>query len=68
MSWYSFTAVWPNGRSYDAGATNSPDNDRARRYARLLIRELKERPDYHGSGLKMIVKNGKNDLIAIISF
>jgi len=57
MPWYSFLVQWPDGRSHDAGATVLPDHNRAHRYARLLIRELKQRPGYHEPDIKMIVKD-----------
>jgi hypothetical protein len=68
MPWYVFTAVWPEGRSGDASTTNLPNNDAARRYARRIIGELKERSDYGDPGLKMIVRNGDGDVVDIIPF
>lgn len=68
VPWYSFVTQWPDGRLADAGTTNSPDDDAARRYARLLIHELKARAEYHDPGLRMIVRNSKGDVIQIIPF
>ena len=69
MPWYSFTAVWPdNNRSGEAGATRLSDHEQAQRYAHILIRELKEHPDYRDPGLKMVVRDGDGDVIHIIPF
>ena len=68
MPWYSFTAVWPDGRSGDARTTNLPGDDAARRYARLIIRELKERADHRDPRLKMIVKDAEGAAIDVIPF
>jgi hypothetical protein len=68
MPWYTFTAVWPDGVLDDARTTNLPGHDAAGRYARLIIRELKERPDYGDPQLKMIVKDADGDVIHVIPF
>jgi hypothetical protein len=68
MPWYVFTAVWPECRSGDARTTNLPSNDAVRRYARHIIGELKQRPDYDDPGLKLIVRNGDGDVVDVIPF
>jgi hypothetical protein len=68
MPWYRFTAVWPDGRCDNAGMTNTPGDDAARRYARLLIKELKGRTDYRDPPLKMMVQNSNDDVIQVIPF
>lgn len=68
MPWYSFTAVWPDGRSGDARSSNLPDHHAAGRYARLIIRDLKERTDYRDPQLKMIVKDPNGAITHIITF
>jgi hypothetical protein len=68
MAWYFFVAQWTDGRSHDLGTSNLVDHGAARRYARLIIRDLKERPDYHDPELKMIVKDGDGEVIHVIPF
>lgn len=68
MMWYLFRTSWPDGSSDDARTTNLSDADAARRYAHLIIRELKERPDYCDSGLRMVVRDDNGDMIDVISF
>jgi len=68
MPWYSFIAKWPDGRSYDAGTTRLSDHEMARRYARLIIEELKRGPGYRDPEIKMIIKDSSGDVIHIISF
>jgi hypothetical protein len=68
MPWYSFEAQWPDGRSSDAGASCLSDHAMARRYARLILKELKQRPDYYDPAIKMIVKAGDGDVIHTIAF
>lgn len=67
MPRYFFMAQWPDGRSDDAGTTNLPDDAAARRYAHLVIRELREHPAYRDPGLKMLVRNGAGDLLHVIA-
>jgi hypothetical protein len=40
----------------------------ARRYARLIFKELKQCPDYYDPAIKMIVKAGDGDVIHTIAF
>ena len=68
MPWYSFTAVWPDGQSGDTRTTNLPGDDAARRYARLIMRELKERPDHRDPRLKMIIKEADGAVVEVIPF
>ena len=68
MPWYFFVAQWPDGRLNEAGTTRLSDHEMARRYARLIIKELRQRPGYHDPELKMIVKDGNGDAIHIIPF
>jgi hypothetical protein len=65
---YSFITKWPDGRSGDAGSTGLSDDDHARRYARLLIREFRARPGYGDPGLKLIVQNECGEMITDIAF
>jgi hypothetical protein len=55
MLWYSFTAVWPGGKSSLADAARFSDDDQARQHARRLVRELKTHPDYDDPHLRIIV-------------
>jgi len=48
--------------------TDLPDREAARRYAHLLIRELKQLPDYHSPQLKMIVTDDNGEVIHAIAF
>jgi hypothetical protein len=68
MPWYSFTAVWPDGKSGDARTTNLTDHDAASRYARLIIRELKQRPEFLDPNLQMIVRDADGEVIHVIPF
>jgi Domain of unknown function (DUF6894) len=69
MTWYSFTAEWPdNIRSGDAGTTRLSDDSQARHFAMLLVRELRERAEYKHPGLRMIVRNAEGDVVHVISF
>jgi hypothetical protein len=62
-----FTASWPDGKSGDACTTSLSDEDAARRYAHLVIRELKARPDYRDAQT-MVVRDDNGDVIHTISF
>ena len=68
MPWYSFKTLWPKGRSSLADATRLPDDDEARHYARRLIKELRQYPDYSDPRLKMVILNNHRDTIEIIQF
>lgn len=68
MARYYFTFLWPDGKSDYASMFNSPDEHAACFYARLLINEIKESPDYSDPGLKMIVQNSNDDITEIIPF
>ena len=68
VPWYFFTASWPDGTSEDARTTSLSDEDQARHYAHLIIRELKARPDYQHAGQRMVVRDDNGDTIHIISF
>lgn len=48
--------------------TRLSDDDQARHYAKLLIRELKDRADHRDLGLRLIVRNDHGDLIHDIPF
>ena len=68
MTWYSFRSSWPDGRSAPPYTTNLADNEKARRYAHLLIQELKRGSDYSDVGLRMVVRDDNGDTIHIIPF
>ena len=68
MPRYSFAALWPDRKSGEAGSTRLADDDQARVYAHLLIREFRSRPDYREPGLRMIVRNGTGDVLHDIPF
>ena len=68
MAWYFFSALWKDGRSGDASTTNLSGDKEARQYARLLIRELKERPHHSDPGMRVIVRNSNGDTIHNIPF
>ena len=68
MPWYSFTVMWPNGQSGDARTTNLSGHGAAGRYARLIIRDLKERAGYRDPELKMIVTDADGAVIHTIPF
>jgi hypothetical protein len=68
VPWYFFTTSWPDGTSEDARSTSLSDEDQARHYAHLIIRELKARPDYRHAGQRMVVRDDNGDTIHIISF
>jgi hypothetical protein len=62
MPWYLFSVLSPDGSSREAGSTNLPDDDAARRYGHLIVRELRRR-GHHDSKMKLVVRNGKGDTI-----
>jgi hypothetical protein len=66
VAWYFFVVQWADGRSTDVGTTVLPDHNAAHRYARLMIRELKQRPDYRDPDLKMVVKDSDGEVIHVI--
>lgn len=66
MPWYFFVVQWPDGRLDNVGTTNLPDDASARRYAKLLAQELKEKPEYRDPELKLIVRNSASDVIHIM--
>ena len=68
VPWYFFTESWPDGRSEDARTTSLSDEDHARRYAHLIIRELKALPDYRNTAQRMMVRDDNGDILHIILF
>jgi hypothetical protein len=66
VPWYLFTASWPDGTSEDARTTSLSNDDDARRYAHLIIRELKARPDYRNKGQRMVVQDDDGNIVHII--
>ena len=52
----------------DARTTNLPGHGAAGRYARLIIRDLKERAGYRDPQLKMIVTDADGAVIHTIPF
>jgi hypothetical protein len=58
----------PDGASKDAGSTNLPDDDAARHYGHLIIRELKQREGRHNPNLKLVVRNGNDNVSHVIPF
>ena len=68
MPWYSFMALWPDGRSSLADAMRLTDDSHARHHAGRIVQELKEHPDYSEPGLKVVVLDDKGNTIHIIRF
>jgi len=68
VPWYFFTESWPDGKSENARTTSLSDEGHARRYAHLIIRELKARPDYRHTGQRMVVRSENGNMVHIISF
>ena len=64
----SLRNLWPDGKSEDARTTSLSDEGHARRYALLIIRELKARPDYRHAGQRMVVRSENGNMVHIISF
>jgi hypothetical protein len=62
MPWYSFSVSLPDGSSQAAGSTNLSDDNAARRYAHLVIRDLRRR-GHHDPGMKLVVRNGEGETI-----
>ena len=65
MPWYSFSVFSPDGSSREAGSTNLSDDDAARRYGHLIVRELR-RSGHHDSKMKLVVRNGNGDTIPFV--
>jgi hypothetical protein len=68
MPWYSFTTVWPDGRSSLADALRLPNDDQARHHARRIVQELRQFPDYDEPGLEIVVLDNEGDTIDRFSF
>ena len=68
MPWYSFTVLAPDGAPKDAGATNLPDDDAARHYGQLIVRELKQRDGNHDPKTNLVIRNNAGEVSHIIPF
>jgi hypothetical protein len=68
MPWYSFSVYWPERGLENGRMTSLSDENEARRYARLIIRELKLRLDYRPGEQKMVVQDDKGTVIETIIF
>jgi|HubBroStandDraft_6_1064221.scaffolds.fasta_scaffold107112_2 hypothetical protein len=68
MPWYSFVACWPEGGADDTRTTSLSDQDEARHYAHLIIRELKSHPDYRHAGQRMVVRDDDGHVVEVIPF
>lgn len=68
LPWYIFAVQWADGRLDNPYTTNLPSHEAATRFARLIIRELKERPEYRDPKLKMLVKDDNSEVIRVIPF
>ena len=68
MPIYLFVVERDGRETDDIRWSNLADDRRAQGYARLLIRELNERPRYRGLNVKMIVKDGDGLVIHVIPF
>jgi hypothetical protein len=62
MQWYSFSVSLPDGSSQAAGSTNLSDDDAARRYAHLVLRDLRRRGN-HDPGMTLVIRNGQGETI-----
>ena len=68
MAWYRFITRSADGRRTDVGMTNLSDHTAARRYAKYIIRELKERLDHRDPAVNMIVQDSDGEVIHVIPF
>jgi hypothetical protein len=68
VPWYLFTESWPAGKSENARTTSLSDEGHARRFAHLIIRELKALPDYRHNGQRMVVRSENGNMVHIILF
>lgn len=68
MPWYSFTAVWPDGRSSLADAQRLPDDDQARHDARRVIQELRQHLGYDAPGLRIVVLDNDGEAVDTVAF
>jgi hypothetical protein len=68
MPWYSFSVYWPERGLENGRMTSLSDENEARRYARLIIRELKLRSDYRPGEQKMVVRDDNGAVIETITF
>ena len=68
MPMYTFVSEAGARQRDDIRWANLPDHRSARNYAKLIIRELKELPEYHDPRLRMIVKTSDGDVIHVIPF
>jgi hypothetical protein len=68
VPWYSFTVLEPDGGSKDAGATNLPDDDAARHYGLLIVRELKQRDGNYDPKANLVIRNNAGEVSHMIPF
>jgi hypothetical protein len=68
VPWYSFTVLGPDGASKDAGATNLPDDDAARHYGHLIVRELKQRDGAYEPKTNLVIRNNAGEVSHRIPF
>lgn len=68
MPWYHFAIMGPDGGDREAaGSTHLPDDEAARRYALILIQELKRRGRTDRNS-QLIVENGTSEVKFAIEF
>jgi hypothetical protein len=68
VPWYSFTVLGPDGTSKDAGATNLLDDDAARHYGQLIVRELKQRDGNYDPKTSLLIRNNAGEVSHMIPF
>jgi hypothetical protein len=55
-----------DGASKGAGSTNLPDDDTARHYGQLIVREFKQRGGSRDPKMKLAVRNSTGDVVHVI--
>jgi hypothetical protein len=68
VPWYFFTVLAPDGAAKGAGSTNLLNDDAARHYGHLIIRELKQREGEYDPKLKLVIRNRAGAVSHIIPF
>jgi hypothetical protein len=58
----------PPGFKCQTQSTRLANPEMARRYARLLMEELKKRPGYRDTNVKMIIKDAESGVTIVIPF
>jgi hypothetical protein len=68
VAWYEFAVLKPDGQVNVIGTTNLTNDDEARRYGRLVVRELTQREGNYDPQSELIIRNDAGEVVHEIPF